>query len=72
MEYKLRDKRAWVKGILVDCPLGTPLDSCPANEIRSLPVHELVKIVNGISNEQLDAIIAHHENCLKERETESE
>jgi len=72
MEYKLRDKRTWVKGILVDCPLGTPLDDCPANEIRNLPVHELVKIVNGLSNEQLDAIIAHHENCLKQRETESE
>ena len=72
MEYKLRDKRIWVKGILVACPWGTPLESCPAGEIRNLPVHELVKIANGLSNEQLDAIIAHHENCTKQRETKSE
>jgi hypothetical protein len=72
MEYKLRDKKTWVKGILVDCPLGTPLDSCPANKIRTLPVHELTKIVNGLPNDQLDAIIEHHENCLKQRDSGSE
>ncbi len=72
MEYKLRDKRTWVKGILVDCPLGTPLEHCPANKIRDLPLPELVGVVNGLSDGQIDAIIAHHEDCLKQRETQSE
>ncbi len=72
MEYKLRDKRTWVKGILVDCPLGTPLETCPANNIRSLPLTELVRIVNGFSDEQLDSVLTHHEACLKQRETASE
>jgi hypothetical protein len=72
MEYKLRDKRTWVKGILVDCPAGTPLESCPANHIRSLPVSELVSIVNGLAEKKLDAIIEHHEKCLKQREANVE
>ena len=72
MEYKLRDKRTWAKGILVDCPLGNPLDICPASKIRSLPLRELVNLFNGLTEAQLDAIITHHENCLKQRETESE
>lgn len=72
MEYKLRDKRAWVKGVLVECPLGTPLESCPANKVRGLPLPELVRIVNEMPDEQLDVIIAYHENCLKQREAEVE
>jgi hypothetical protein len=66
-EYKLRDKRTWVKGILVDCPVGDPLDTCPANKIRNLPLPTVVNIVNEMSDEQLDAIILHHENCQKQR-----
>jgi len=68
MHYKLRDKKTWVKGILVDCPLGDPLEDCPANEIRNLPLPQLVSIVNGLSDKQLDAIILHHETCLAQRE----
>ena len=67
MEYKLRDKRTWVKGIVVDCPVGTALESCPASNIRRLPLPELVEIVNGLNAKKLDAIIEHHENCLKQR-----
>jgi hypothetical protein len=72
MEYELRDKRTWVKGILVDCPAGTPVEDCPARAMRSLTLPQLVSIVNGMSEKKLDAIMAHHQNCLREREAASE
>lgn len=71
MEYRLRDKRTWVKGIMVDCPLGNPLENCPASKIRNLPLSQLVSVVNSLPDKQIDVIIAYHENCLKQRETES-
>lgn len=68
MDYKLRDKRTWVKGLMVDCPMGTALEDCPAGKIRSLPVRELVRIVNSLSEKQLDDIIECHEECITERQ----
>jgi len=52
--------------------MGTPVDDCPANHIRNLPLPQLIDIVNGLSDEQLDVVISHHENCLRQREMESE
>lgn len=68
MKKSLRDKRTWAKGILVDCPLGAPLETCPANKIRGLPLPELVHVVNSLSSDQLDAIISHHAKCINTRE----
>jgi hypothetical protein len=65
-----RDKRTWVKGIFADCPLGTPLPDCPANGVRNLPLAQLVCVVNSMSEAKLDAAIAYHENCLRQRDAE--
>ncbi|MFC1461748.1 hypothetical protein ACFLQR_04445 [Verrucomicrobiota bacterium] len=68
MDLTNRDKRIWVKGILVDCPVGKPLESCPASKIRGLPLPNLIATVNSMSDRQIDAIIKYHENCAKERD----
>ena len=68
MDNKLRDKRTWVKGILLDCPLDKPMPDCPGNILRGLSLAEFVRVVNNMSERKLDAIITYHETCMSERE----
>ena len=67
MNFELMDKRIWVKGILVECPLGKPLTDCLANALRNLPLEELIKAVNNMTEDQLDSVIEYHNNCMAER-----
>jgi hypothetical protein len=64
----LEQKKAWVIGLLIDCPLGKALDACPAKEARKLPVSDRVDIGKGMDENQLNQIIHHHRNCLRQRE----
>jgi len=66
----LIEKRIWVKGIFAECPMGTPLDNCPANGMRSLPLAQFVQVINGMSEAKLDTAIAYHEHCMARREAE--
>jgi hypothetical protein len=68
----LRDKRTWVKGVFADCPMGEPLSDCPANGLRSLPLAQLVRIVNDMSESKLDAVMAYHAECVRQREANTE
>ncbi len=68
-ELKFEEKKAWVVGLLVDCPFGRALDDCPLNEIRSLPFSERLDWVQQMDETQLDSIIEQHKECLLERET---
>jgi hypothetical protein len=61
-------KKAWVIGLLIDCPLGKEFDDCPAKEARKLPVSDRLDIANGMDENQLDQIIDHHRDCLRQRE----
>ncbi len=64
----LIEKVSIVFGLLIECPLDEPLDTCPALDLRALPTGEKFDIVKGFSEEQLDDIITHHNKCLRERE----
>jgi hypothetical protein len=64
------EKVSIVFGLLIECPLDKPMDTCPALELRDLPIGEKFDIVNGFSEEQLDDIITHHNKCLRERESD--
>ncbi len=67
MNVELMNKRIWVKGILVECPLGKPLTDCPANALRNLPLEELIKAVNDMTADQLEMVIKYHNDCMEER-----
>jgi hypothetical protein len=67
-QLDLEDKNAWVQGLMVDCPLGRALDTCPANEVRKLPIKERLVLVRKMDEEQIDQIISHHVGCLAKRE----
>ena len=64
----LEYKRAWVVGLAFDCPFGKALDTCLTKEIRKLGIADQIDISNGMDENQLDQIIAHHQNCLLQRE----
>ncbi|MEA2012134.1 MAG: hypothetical protein U9O87_03475 [Verrucomicrobiota bacterium] len=67
-KMSLQEKKAWVIGLMVECPLGNALDTCPGNGIRKLPFVERLKIANKMTKEQLDKLISYHRDCIKRRE----
>jgi len=64
----LEQKRAWVVGLVIDCPFGRAFDTCPAKEVRKLPIPDRIDIVKGMDENQFDQIIDHHRECLRQRE----
>ena len=67
-ELTFENKEIWVQGLVIDCPLGKALDACPAKDVRTLPLKERFALVKQMEESQLDEIIVHHRQCLKERE----
>ncbi len=64
----LEYKRAWVIGLAFDCPFGKAFDTCLTKEIRKLGITDRTDISNSMDENQLDQIIAHHQDCLLQRE----
>ena len=64
----LEYKRAWVVGLAFDCPFGKAFDTCLTKEIRKLGIADRIDISNGMDEDQLDQIIARHQDCLLQRE----
>jgi hypothetical protein len=67
-QLDLEDKKAWVQGLLVDCPFRKSLDTCPAKDLRLLPIKTRFRLVREMAEEQINQIIAHHQDCLSRRE----
>lgn len=55
-------------GLIFDCPMPPHLESCPFREIRKLPIEERVKIINNMTEQQINDILGIHDKCLSERE----
>jgi len=62
------NKITWVLGLMIDCPLGKAIDSCPLKDYRKLPLNNRFKLVNQMSEDQLNQIILEHNLCIEERE----
>lgn len=67
-ELTIENKKARVQGLMVDRPFGKALDTCPAKDLRILPINERFAIVKQMEETQINEIILHHERCLEERE----
>ncbi len=66
--FTFEEKQIWVQGLMMDCPMGKALETCPAKDVRTLPLKERFALVMQMEESQLDEIIAQHRRCLKERE----
>ena len=64
----LEIKMTRVLGLMIDCPMGKALDNCPAKNVRTLPLQERIALVKQMEESQLNEIITHHRQCLKECE----
>ncbi len=64
----LENKRTWVLRLMIDCPMEKALETCPAKDVRVLPLEEKLALVNQMEESHLDETITHHRRCLKERE----
>ncbi len=64
----IEDKRIWVQGLLIECPMGVALDKCPARSLREIPLKQRLRVAAGMDEAQLDEIIGYHRACLAERE----
>ena len=62
------DKKTWVKGLVIHCPMGDSVKDCPANEIRLHPIRKRLRIVDEMSESDIEQIIDYHLKCLAERE----
>ncbi len=67
-ELKIEDKRVWIRGLLVECPMGDPAPDCPLHKLREFPLAERMNMVKEMSIETIDQLIAHHQMCLRRRE----
>jgi len=63
----LEKMRTWLKGLVLECPLGEELESCPATEIRELPPQERLQAVDVMKPEKIEQILLFHQSCLRLR-----
>ena len=64
-------KRIWLMELLIDCPLEYSLDTCPAKELREMKLSERLKIIDEMSDDEMQSILEYHKKCLAERERQS-
>jgi len=60
-------KRAWLKGILFECPAKDELDECPVREIRMLNLPDGLDKVDLMTVEEIDELLECHDRCLAVR-----
>jgi len=67
-ELSIEHKRTWVKGLLIDCPMGTAADDCPARDLRTMPIEKRLIVVDTMTSQQVEEVIVFHKQCLQKRE----
>jgi hypothetical protein len=60
--------RTLLKKVLLNCTFGNALETCPAREIRELPIYERLTMVDAMSDEEVKSILEYHRKCLDERQ----
>lgn len=67
MKFTALDKRIWIKGLTLECPLGIALPDCPLNTLRHLPAMQMNTTINNLEDKQVEAIVHIHQYCYQER-----
>ena len=67
MKFTALDKRIWIKGLALECPLGQAVDDCPLNPLRHLPVAQMNTTINNLSDQQVGSVVTIHQHCYHER-----
>ena len=67
MKTHALNKRVWIKGLTMECPHGTPENDCPLNGLRSLPISEANRVINGLPDKQINDYMKTHRKCYNHR-----
>jgi hypothetical protein len=67
MKFTPLDKRIWIKGLTLECPMGEALHDCPLNALRHLPLRQMNDTINHLPDSRVDDIVHIHEHCYRER-----
>ena len=63
----VEEKRTWIKGLALHCPMGEGVNGCPMTEIRLLPIKDRMKTVDEMGMETIIGINDYHNDCLARR-----
>ena len=67
-KLNLEEKKSWVLGLVIECPLRDVSENCPAKNLRGLPLKDCAALIFNMEENQIDEIISHHRQCIWERE----
>lgn len=63
----LEQMKAWLKDLMLACPFGEEVETCPAVEMRELPLPERMAAVDAMSPDTIEQILLFHQSCLRRR-----
>ncbi len=66
------DRRIFLRGLINTCPFTEPLESCPIEKLRRLPIEKLIEKMKSQPDYEVIRITQQHVKCKKERERERE
>ena len=58
--------KAKLLSLLVECPTGDPLETCPIGPLRKLSMEDRVEVVDRVGREIAEQLLAYHEACMHE------
>ena len=67
MKSTALNRRIWIKGLAMECPLGKAAEDCPLNGLRHLPVSQMNAAINSLTDMQVNCIVTIHNYCYHER-----
>lgn len=44
----VEEKKTWVQGLMIGCPAGKPMETCPAKNLIELPKHVRLRVVQTL------------------------
>jgi hypothetical protein len=63
----LEKMKTWLKGLMLACPFDEETGTCPAAEMRELPLQERLAAVDAMSPETIEQILLFHQSCFRRR-----
>ena len=65
---EIRHKVSWLTGLVIGCPVGKRMNSCPFKELAKLPLSKSLENISEMKTDEVEKTIRHHQDCLQKRE----
>jgi len=61
------DRKVYLTGLIISCPLNKALNDCIFNKCRDISVLKLIKKIDRLSEEEVILMANKHKICFKNR-----